>query len=221
MYILQVAIREPCRIYEIKTDAPIACIIHLKNSILSNAFLRLYTYCVSGVVLIKFLSTKYPSVARIARLSRVWKSTKLGFRHLSSLWSKRNLHKNEENPLGVLHMGSIYVKHAMSHSWERVHYMGPFYVKAYLTTGSCNWSVRRNDFWELAGGVACTDPARNDFWELAGSLPVNARSRGRLGLRLGLLYSRKAWSQGLLVRASLAKSPERDPRTHAIVTGPG
>ena len=40
--------------------------------------------------------------------------------------------------------------------------------------------------------LECTDPARNDFWELAGSLPVNARSRGRLGLRLGLLYSRKA-----------------------------
>ena len=40
--------------------------------------------------------------------------------------------------------------------------------------------------------LECTDPARNDFWELAGSLPVKARSRGRLGLRLGLLYSRKA-----------------------------
>ena len=38
----------------------------------------------------------------------------------------------------------------------------------------------------------CTDQARNDFWELAGGLPVNARSRGRLGLRLGLLCSRKA-----------------------------
>ena len=38
--------------------------------------------------------------------------------------------------------------------------------------------------------LECT--ARNDFWELAGSLPVNARGRGRLGLRLGLLYSRKA-----------------------------
>ena len=38
----------------------------------------------------------------------------------------------------------------------------------------------------------CTDQARNDFWELAGGLPVNAHSRGRLGLRLGLLYIRKA-----------------------------
>ena len=34
--------------------------------------------------------------------------------------------------------------------------------------------------------VYCTDQARNDFWELAGGLPVNARSRGRLGLRLAL-----------------------------------
>ena len=73
-------------------------------------------------------------------------------------------------------------------------------------------------FLEWSDQLECTDPARNDFWELAGSLPVNARSRGRLGLRLGLLYSRKAWSQGLLA-ASLAKSPESDPRTHAIVTG--
>ena len=80
--------------------------------------------------------------------------------------------------------------------------------------------------------LECTDPVRNDLWELAGGLPVNARSRGRLGLRLGLLYSRKATAlagaergaRGVepgLIRprsASLAKSPESDPRTHAIVT---
>ena len=36
------------------------------------------------------------------------------------------------------------------------------------------------------------DQERNDFWELAGGLPVNARSRGRLELSLGLLYIRKA-----------------------------
>ena len=64
---------------------------------------------------------------------------------------------------------------------------------------------------------------------------MNARSRGRLGLRLELLYSRKATAlagaergargvePGLrdALRASLAKSPESDPRTQAIVTGPG
>ena len=65
----------------------------------------------------------------------------------------------------------------------------------------------------------------------AGGLPVNARNGGRLGLRLGLLYSRKATARsarrgarpGLLGqrRVSLAKSPESDPRTHAIGTGPG
>ena len=33
---------------------------------------------------------------------------------------------------------------------------------------------------------------------LRGGLPVNARSRGWLGLRLSLFYSRKVWSQGLL-----------------------
>ena len=46
--------------------------------------------------------------------------------------------------------------------------------------------------------LECADAVRNDFWELAGGLPVNAHSRGRVGLRLGLLYSREAWSQGLL-----------------------
>ena len=60
-------------------------------------------------------------------------------------------------------------------------------------------------------------------------IPVNARSRGRLGLRLGLLYSRKAAAlagaergargvgsqrQGRACSAALAKSPEGDPRTH-------
>ena len=67
---------------------------------------------------------------------------------------------------------------------------------------------------------------------------MNARSRRRLGLRLGLLYSRKAtalagaervsarrWEPVLILgqrRASaLAKSPESDPRIYAIVTGPG
>ena len=45
---------------------------------------------------------------------------------------------------------------------------------------------------EVWDQLECTDPARNDFWELVGGLPVNARSRGRLGLKLGLLYSRKA-----------------------------
>ena len=48
---------------------------------------------------------------------------------------------------------------------------------------------------------------------------MNARSRGRLGLRLGLLYSRKATA---LAGAELGLiRPESDPRTHAIVTGPG
>ena len=53
-------------------------------------------------------------------------------------------------------------------------------------------SLHRSPQVEVRDQLECTDPARNDFWELAGSLPVNARSRGRLGLRLGLLYSRKA-----------------------------
>ena len=64
--------------------------------------------------------------------------------------------------------------------------------------------------------VYCTDQARNDFWELAGGLPVIARSSGRLGLRLGLLYSRKAG----LIRPP-GQKPESDPMTHAIMTGPG
>ena len=80
----------------------------------------------------------------------------------------------------------------------------------------------RNDFWELAGGVECTDPARNDFLELA----VNARSRGRLGLRLSLLYSRKATALAGAERGARGVElglirPESDTRTHAIVTGPG
>ena len=51
----------------------------------------------------------------------------------------------------------------------------------------------------------------------------------RLGLRLNLLYSRKAttlagaereaWSQGLLATRASGQIPESDPRTHAIVTG--
>ena len=64
-----------------------------------------------------------------------------------------------------------------------------------------------------------------------GGLPVNARCRRRLGLRLGLLYSRKATAlagaerrargvePGLIRPETRAKSPESDPRTHAIVTG--
>ena len=70
----------------------------------------------------------------------------------------------------------------------------------------------------------------------AGGLPVNAHSRRRLGLRLGLLYSRNAtalagaervsarrWEPGLLrPEARVARLwPKADPRTHAIVTGPG
>ena len=59
-----------------------------------------------------------------------------------------------------------------------------------------------NDKWRIGSSVLYgpMNQARNDF------LPVNARSRGRLGLRLDLLYSRKAtalagaerevWSQG-------------------------
>ena len=42
---------------------------------------------------------------------------------------------------------------------------------------------------DMSDQVYCTDQERN---ELAGGLPVNARSRGRLGLSLGLLYIRKA-----------------------------
>ena len=52
--------------------------------------------------------------------------------------------------------------------------------------------IGRPDRMNMRDQVYCTDQERNDFWELAGGLPVNARSRGRLGLRLGLLYSRKA-----------------------------
>ena len=37
----------------------------------------------------------------------------------------------------------------------------------------------------------CMDQVCNDFWELAEGLPMNACSRGRLGVRLGLLYSCK------------------------------
>ena len=37
-----------------------------------------------------------------------------------------------------------------------------------------------------------TTPVCNGSRMTAGGLPVNARSRGRLGVRLGLLYSRKA-----------------------------
>ena len=63
---------------------------------------------------------------------------------------------------------------------------------------------------------------------------MNACSRGRLGLRLGLLYSRKETALAGAERGArcvepglirpetrVAKSPESDPRTHAIVTGPG
>ena len=55
---------------------------------------------------------------------------------------------------------------------------------------------------------------------------MNARSRGRLGLRLGLLYSRKATALAGTERGARGVEPglirpESDPRTHAIVTGPG
>ena len=52
--------------------------------------------------------------------------------------------------------------------------------------------IGRPDRMNMSVQVYCTDQERNDFWELAGGLPVNARSRGRLGLSLGLLYIRKA-----------------------------
>ena len=53
---------------------------------------------------------------------------------------------------------------------------------------------------------------------------MNARSRGRLGLRLGLLYSRKATALAGTEREARGGEPglirpESDPRTHAIVTG--
>ena len=41
--------------------------------------------------------------------------------------------------------------------------------------------IGRPDRMNMSEQVYCTDQERNDFWELAGGLPVNARSRGRLG----------------------------------------
>ena len=76
--------------------------------------------------------------------------------------------------MGTFYVDDFYVNRCNINKTSSLH--GAVLRKSLLTTGSC------------------TDPARNDFWELA----VNARSRGRRGLRLGLLYSRKAWSQGLL-----------------------
>ena len=76
------------------------------------------------------------------------------------------------------------------------------YVRVLMSIGSYMYMVHSVGLWDQ---VYCTDQARNDFWELAGGLPVIARSRGRLGLRLGLLYSRKA---GLIrPETRLAKSP--------------
>ena len=57
---------------------------------------------------------------------------------------------------------------------------------------SISQEIGRPDRMNMSDQVYCTDQERNDFWELAGGLPVNARSRGRLGLSLGLLYIRKA-----------------------------
>ena len=83
--------------------------------------------------------------------------------------------------------------------------------------------IGRPDRMNMSDQAYCTDQQRNDFWELAGGLQVNACSRGRLGLSLGLLYIHKA--SGARARdarsASLPQSPESDPSTHAIVTGPG
>ena len=61
----------------------------------------------------------------------------------------------------------------------------------------------------MSDQVYCTDRERNDFWELAGGLPVNARSRGRLGLSLGLLYIRKATALAGVARGVGARARER------------
>ena len=63
--------------------------------------------------------------------------------------------------------------------------------------------------WHIENGQAeRTTPVRNGSRMTAGGL---------LGLRLGLLYSRKATARS----ARRGARPESDPRTHAIGTGPG
>ena len=67
--------------------------------------------------------------------------------------------------------------------------------------------IGRPDRMNMSDQV-CTDQERNDFWELAGGLPVNARSRGRLGLSLGLLYIRKATALAGVARGVAEPGPE-------------
>ena len=55
--------------------------------------------------------------------------------------------------------------------------------------------------------VERTTPVCNGSHMTAGGFPVNACIRGRLGLRLGLLYSRKATALAGAEREALGQKP--------------